>query len=243
MYGLSRLRVLSSRTLVARGWQSWHGGTAATNPELVKPLEDLSDASVFNSSSHVPDLHIPPTHFSQLVWSNSRITPNSPYRTAIVDGDTGRAYTYREAELLSRNFASALCKFGAARGDVLALILPNMPEFVFCFTGAPLAGLTVTTIPPTFTHHEMRQQILMSGASWVVTDLARHDTVRRALTEESEPGWGEQGLQCGSRPVQVVVASGMRPGPPGTIPLNLMLGKGRRPAHHSNGVMSRCQGG
>ena len=151
MYGLSRLRVLSSRTVVARGWQSWHGGTAATNPELVKPVEDLSDPSVFKSSSHVPDVHIPPAHFSQLVWSNSRITPNSPYRTAIVDGDTGRAYTYREAELLSRSFASALCKFGAARGDVLALILPNMPEFVIAMLGASEAGMVVTTLNPAYT--------------------------------------------------------------------------------------------
>ena len=50
-------------------------------------------------------------------------------------------------------------KNGAKKGDVLALILPNVPEFVFVFTGAPLAGIVVTTFSPSMKAYEIGNQL------------------------------------------------------------------------------------
>ena len=40
---------------------------------------------------------------------------------------------------------------GAQPGDVLAVLLPNMPEYVIVMMGASEAGLTVTTLNPAYT--------------------------------------------------------------------------------------------
>ena len=42
---------------------------------------------------------------------------------------TGRSYTYEVAYALSRKFGSALLRMGAKRGDVIGVVLPNIPEF------------------------------------------------------------------------------------------------------------------
>lgn len=175
--------------------------------------------------SPVPDIAIPPTHFSSLVWSAVNTSPISPLRSALVNAETGRTFSYKESYNLTTKFASALAKFGAVPGDVLAIILPNQPEFVFVFTGAPMVGVTVTTISPSFTHFEMKHQLASSGATWVVTDLARFDTVRQAISNlevGQASGWGET-LAVRSETIKVVLTSDMAQNPPGTIPLSLML--------------------
>lgn len=42
-------------------------------------------------------------------------------------------------------------KRGLAQGQVLAVLLPNIPEFAVCTLGAIEAGLVVTTINPVYT--------------------------------------------------------------------------------------------
>jgi len=152
--------------------------------------------------------------------------PNSPYRSALVNGDTGRTYSYKESYKLTTNFASFLAKHGVKKGDVLALILPNTPEFVFVFTGAPMVGVTVTTISPNFTHYEINRQLESSGATWVVTDQARFETVKKAvssLDKGQESGWGETMAISSSAINLVVLTSDMGQIPPNVIPLSLML--------------------
>ena len=52
---------------------------------------------------------------------------------------------------MTRRFASALIKAGLRHGDVIALVLPNVPEFPVAFLGANAAGLTVTLMNPLYT--------------------------------------------------------------------------------------------
>ena len=196
----------------------WNHRASSSAAEIKRVLVD--ESLIVNSP--VPDISIPQTHFSSTVWSSVYKTPVSPYRTALINGDNGRSFSYQESYQLTRNFASSLVKFGAVKGDVLALILPNMPEFVFCFTGAPLAGVVVTTISPHFTHYEIQRQLVSSGASWILTDLDRFDTVKKAI-EEMDEGWkDDQAIKSGT--IKMVITG--EPGqeiPPGTIPLSLML--------------------
>ena len=153
--------------------------------------------------SPIADIEIPEAHFSHTVWSSVWTSHTSCYRAALVNGESGRTYSYKECERLSKNFASSLIKFGAEPGDVLALILPNTPEFVFVFTGGPLAGVTVTTISPNFTHFEITQQLSNSGATWVVTDLDRYETVNTAINN-LENGNRKVGLESSLDEYQAV---------------------------------------
>ena len=48
-----------------------------------------------------------------------------------MDAVRGEEYTMSEARAMSRSFGHALINLGAQRGDVVAVILPNMPEYAF----------------------------------------------------------------------------------------------------------------
>ena len=56
-----------------------------------------------------------------------------------------------EARAMSRSFGHGLINLGAERGDVVAVILPNMPEYAFIMLGASEAALRVTTLNHTST--------------------------------------------------------------------------------------------
>ena len=63
---------------------------------------------------------------------------------------TGRQYTYEMACGMSKQFGSALIRMGAKKGDVLAMVVPNIPEFPIAFLGAVGVGVTLTTMNPTY---------------------------------------------------------------------------------------------
>ena len=63
---------------------------------------------------------------------------------------TGRQYTYEMTYNMSRQFGSALIRMGAKKGDVLAMVVPNIPEFPIAFMGACGVGVTLTTMNPTY---------------------------------------------------------------------------------------------
>ncbi len=64
---------------------------------------------------------------------------------------------------------------------MLALTAPNVPEYAVVFHGTAMAGGTVTTLTPTHTGQEVHHQLVDSGASILVTDLALLDTAQSAV--------------------------------------------------------------
>lgn len=71
--------------------------------------------------------------------------------------ESGSSYTYAQARRLSHGIARALAgglgglRRGLAKGDVVAIVAPNTPEYVFAAHGAIEAGLTVTFVNPLYT--------------------------------------------------------------------------------------------
>ena len=51
---------------------------------------------------------------------------------------------------MSKQFGSALLRMGAKKGDVLAMVVPNIPEFCIAYLGAVGVGVTLTTMNPTY---------------------------------------------------------------------------------------------
>ena len=68
-----------------------------------------------------------------------------------IDAVRGDTYTMSETHSLSRSFGHGLLSLGAQPGDVVGVILPNMPEYAVVMLGASEAALVVTTLNPTYT--------------------------------------------------------------------------------------------
>jgi acyl-coenzyme A synthetase/AMP-(fatty) acid ligase len=66
-------------------------------------------------------------------------------------GITGRKYSYDQVRLLTRRFGSSLVRMGFKRGEVLGLVLPNIPEFPIALLGGAGIGMPVTTVNPIYT--------------------------------------------------------------------------------------------
>lgn len=66
-------------------------------------------------------------------------------------GVTGRKYTYGEARDNSNYIARSLIKLGIKSGDIVAIILPNLPETPIAFLACLEADAIVTTVNPHYT--------------------------------------------------------------------------------------------
>ena len=116
--------------------------------------------------SPLPDVEIPDLPLTEYVLAGGAGQPDKP---ALIDGASGRVMTYSELEDAIRSLAGGLAAAGFGRGDVLALMAPNGPEYAVVFHGAAMAGATVTTINPAHTRAEVHHQLADSGARILVT--------------------------------------------------------------------------
>jgi long-chain acyl-CoA synthetase len=95
----------------------------------------------------------------------------------------GVTMTYRELDELSRAFAAYLqTKLGLAKGERVAIMLPNLLQYPVALFGALRAGLTVVNVNPLYTARELEHQLKDSGAVAIVVleNFAR--TLQRVLS-------------------------------------------------------------
>ena len=78
------------------------------------------------------------------------------------------AMTYAKVDGLADRFAAGLQRMGIRKGDRVALVLPNCPQFVYAYYGALKAGAIVVPTNPLYTVRELRHQLADSGARVVV---------------------------------------------------------------------------
>ncbi|EDO46794.1 predicted protein [Nematostella vectensis] len=89
--------------------------------------------------------------------------------TAMVDSTSGRSYTYNKLTEMIKKCGSALIRQGLQTKDMVAVLLPNMPEYPIVFYGVTSVGGIVTTINPAYTTDEIIYQLKDSGAKYLVT--------------------------------------------------------------------------
>ncbi|MFX1365491.1 MAG: long-chain fatty acid--CoA ligase [Promethearchaeota archaeon] len=80
----------------------------------------------------------------------------------------GRPSTFNEMDILVRRFISSLLDLGIKKGDVVALWLPNCPQFIISYFATICTGATLTAISPLFVAREMAYQIKDSGAKYLI---------------------------------------------------------------------------
>jgi len=80
----------------------------------------------------------------------------------------GKKITYKELDILSDKFATALHNMGVKKGDCVALFLPNAPQYIISYYGALKIGAIVTAISPLAKEREAEFQLTNSEAKTLV---------------------------------------------------------------------------
>src|SRR5216117_3406042 len=89
--------------------------------------------------------------------------------SALIDGPSGRVLTYAQLAAGAGRLAAGLAARGFARGDVLGLFMPNLPEYALAFHGTLAAGGVVTTVNSLATVQYAEYQLRNAGARFLIT--------------------------------------------------------------------------
>jgi long-chain acyl-CoA synthetase len=80
----------------------------------------------------------------------------------------GRAVTFREVDQASAALAGWLQSRGLARGDRVAVMMPNVPQYPVAIAAILRAGLVVVNVNPLYTPRELEHQLKDSGAKAIL---------------------------------------------------------------------------
>ena len=78
-------------------------------------------------------------------------------------------FLYKEVLEYSRKFATFLQKSGLKKGDVVAMNIPNCPQYFFALYGTYIAGGVSSGLSPLLSEVEMQYQLEDSDAKFLVT--------------------------------------------------------------------------
>ncbi|MCJ2065426.1 AMP-binding protein [Methylobacterium sp. J-088] len=95
----------------------------------------------------------------------------------------GSAMTYATLSQQARDLAAWLQAEGLAKGDRVAIMLPNVPAYAVAIFGVLLAGGTVVNTNPLYTPRELTQQLNDSGARILIVLENFGATVASALPD------------------------------------------------------------
>jgi acyl-CoA synthetase (AMP-forming)/AMP-acid ligase II len=113
-----------------------------------------------------PDVEISELDVTSYVLEHAGRRADKP---ALIDGPSGRTLTYGELDRGVRALAAGLAGRGFGKGDVLAIYMPNLPEYALAFHGAAAAGGACTTVNPLYTSRELAHQLEDSGTRILLT--------------------------------------------------------------------------
>ncbi len=94
---------------------------------------------------------------------NAESHPERPY---LIIGDA--TLTYRQSNQMARRFANGLLNLGVRKGDRVALISPNLPQYVIGVEACYKIGAIIVPTNPQATIREITHQLKDSGAETVV---------------------------------------------------------------------------
>jgi long-chain acyl-CoA synthetase len=80
----------------------------------------------------------------------------------------GKDLSYGEVDKLSRAFAAYLQGLGLAKGDRVAVMMPNCPQYPIAVCGILRAGLILVNVNPLYTPRELEHQLKDSGSKAIV---------------------------------------------------------------------------
>jgi len=124
-----------------------------------------------------PDLAIPEVALTPFLLERAKGRGD---KAAFIDGPSGRTLTYEQWASAVRRASAGFARRGLAKGDVVAICSPNLPEYAVAFHAVALAGGIVTTINPIYTATELASQLRDAKARFLVTVPPILDKAREA---------------------------------------------------------------
>ncbi len=80
----------------------------------------------------------------------------------------GKELSYKQVDELSRTFGVYLQSLGLAKGDRVAVMMPNVLQYPIAVAGIMRAGYTLVNVNPLYTARELEHQLKDSGAKAIV---------------------------------------------------------------------------
>jgi acyl-CoA synthetase (AMP-forming)/AMP-acid ligase II len=131
-------------------------------------------------ASPLPDVEIPDVALATYVLERAAEFGDKP---ALIDGPSGRELSFAQLDDAVRRMAGALTERGFGKGDVLALLSPNVPEYAVAFLGTTMTGGTVTTINPVYNTEEIAYQLKDAKARFLVTVAPALEQAKKAADD------------------------------------------------------------
>jgi long-chain acyl-CoA synthetase len=99
----------------------------------------------------------------------------------------GTTVTYGQLDAESTAFAAALWTLGVRKGDCVALMLPNCPQFFVAQFGAWKVGAIAVGVNPTYTERELEQMLDAIRVKTIVTLTPFYERVKRVQARVAVP--------------------------------------------------------
>ncbi len=97
----------------------------------------------------------------------------------------GRDITFAETEALSRALAAYLQGLGLSKGDRVAIMMPNVPQYPVSVAAILRAGFVVVNVNPLYTSRELEHQLKDAGAKAIVIIENFASTLQACLANTS----------------------------------------------------------
>ena len=107
------------------------------------------------------------------------------HASAVAYSFLGRDVTYRETDEGSRKLAAYLQGLGLKKGDRVAIMMPNVPQYPAAVAAILRAGMVVVNVNPLYTPRELEHQLKDSGAAAIVIIENFAHTLARCIAATS----------------------------------------------------------
>src|SRR5215472_7833074 len=94
-----------------------------------------------------PNIELPAASLCEFLFGGANQYGDKP---ALIDGETGQTFTYRQVVQSAGRVAAGLAGAGLRPGQAVALALPNSIEFSLAWYGTLLAGGWAVPINPLY---------------------------------------------------------------------------------------------
>ena len=122
-----------------------------------------------------------------------------PEKVAVIEGD--QRITYADLWRDARRYAAGLGAQGLGAGSRVALVAPNVVDFVRAYYGVLAAGGTVVPIPTLLNADEATYLVEHSGAEAVLHHTSYAEVAGAASTAAGVPAWDVAGFAADAEPL------------------------------------------
>jgi long-chain acyl-CoA synthetase len=129
-------------------------------------MSDPSDRPWLASYSPGVPADIDPSQYNSLVQLMEESFQQFASRPAY--SFMGKEVSYAQTDSLSRAFAAYLQGLGLAKGDRVAIMMPNVPQYPVAVAAILRAGFVIVNVNPLYTPRELEHQLKDSGSKAIV---------------------------------------------------------------------------